>query len=239
MFRANVLGHQGKSLLQSASGLSWPLFWDMMAARCNRMDSCVLQRGVVSVEVDGKIISEVGAGFLILICAIAGDDESGADQLVSKICKLRVFGDENGKMNRSLLDIGGSALVVSQFVWPQICHAATGRVFLCCQARRWQTALRIFATPSKGVPLATGLRSKYESAFTERWTGDILVDTEQHRRQGTNKGTKYVLIWIRTDGRNGNQSSLKSYSNLTVTGLWLGLCLRPLERQRNQRRRRP
>ena len=76
----------------------------------------VLQRvSEASVEVDGKIISEVGAGFLILICAMAGDDESGADQLVRKICKLRVFGDENGKMNRSLLDIGGSALVVSQF----------------------------------------------------------------------------------------------------------------------------
>ena len=67
------------------------------------------------VGVDGDIIGEIGLGFLILICAIVGDEEIEADQLVNKIAKLRVFTDENGKMNRSLLDIGGSALVVSQF----------------------------------------------------------------------------------------------------------------------------
>ena len=90
----------------------------------------VLQRvSEASVEVDGKIISEVGAGFLILICAMAGDDESGADQLVSKICKLRVFGDENGKMNRSLWISGAVRWWSVNLLWPPICHAATGRGF--------------------------------------------------------------------------------------------------------------
>ena len=63
----------------------------------------VLQRvDEASVEVDGEIIGKIGTGFLILICAMAGDEESSADQLVNKISKLRVFADENGKMNRSL-----------------------------------------------------------------------------------------------------------------------------------------
>ena len=76
----------------------------------------LLQRvSEASVEVDEEIIGRIGSGFLIFICALAGDEESVADQLVNKICKLRVFADENGKMNLSLLDIGGGALVVSQF----------------------------------------------------------------------------------------------------------------------------
>lgn len=76
----------------------------------------ILQRvNEASVEVDSKIVGEIGSGFLILICAMTGDDESSADQLVNKITKLRVFADEHGKMNHSLLDVGGSALVVSQF----------------------------------------------------------------------------------------------------------------------------
>ena len=76
----------------------------------------LLQRvNEASVEVNDRIIGKIGSGFLILICAMRGDDESNADQLVNKISKLRVFADENRKMNRSLLDVGGSVLVVSQF----------------------------------------------------------------------------------------------------------------------------
>ncbi len=68
-----------------------------------------------SVRVDGQIIGQSGPGLLILICAMQDDSEADADQLAAKIAKLRIFKDENGKMNRSVLDIGGSALVVSQF----------------------------------------------------------------------------------------------------------------------------
>jgi D-tyrosyl-tRNA(Tyr) deacylase len=67
------------------------------------------------VEVEGKLIGECGHGLLILICAMAGDTEAEADKLAARISKLRVFKDEAGKMNRSILDISGSALVVSQF----------------------------------------------------------------------------------------------------------------------------
>lgn len=68
-----------------------------------------------SVEVDGKTIGQIGPGVLILICAMQNDTQTQADQLAAKIAKLRIFPDEAGKMNRSLKDSGGAALVVSQF----------------------------------------------------------------------------------------------------------------------------
>jgi len=68
-----------------------------------------------SVTVDDAIIGEIEAGLLILVCAMQGDQEAQAEALATKIAKLRIFADEAGKMNRSLLDVGGAALVVSQF----------------------------------------------------------------------------------------------------------------------------
>jgi len=76
----------------------------------------LLQRvSEASVTVDGEVIGQIGQGLLILICAMQGDTTAQADKLASKIAKLRIFADENGKMNRSVADIGGAALVVSQF----------------------------------------------------------------------------------------------------------------------------
>ncbi|MCE8536385.1 D-tyrosyl-tRNA(Tyr) deacylase [Ruegeria pomeroyi] len=68
-----------------------------------------------SVTVDGAVVGQTGPGLLVLVCAMAGDGEAQADQLAAKIAKLRIFKDAAGKMNRSVLDIGGGALVVSQF----------------------------------------------------------------------------------------------------------------------------
>jgi len=68
-----------------------------------------------SVTVDGTLIGAIDAGLLILVCAMQGDTEADADRLAAKIPKLRIFRDDAGKMNKSLADIGGSALVVSQF----------------------------------------------------------------------------------------------------------------------------
>jgi len=67
------------------------------------------------VEVAGVPVGQTGPGLLILVCAIQGDTEAQAEALAAKIAKLRVFRDEAGKMNLSLLDTGGGALVVSQF----------------------------------------------------------------------------------------------------------------------------
>jgi D-tyrosyl-tRNA(Tyr) deacylase len=67
------------------------------------------------VEVDGAIVGAIEQGLLVLVCAEPADSEAIADKLVAKILKLRIFNDENGKMNRSLADTGGGLLLVSQF----------------------------------------------------------------------------------------------------------------------------
>lgn len=76
----------------------------------------VIQRVLnAKVEVDGKTTGEIDNGFLILLGVEQGDDEKCAEILASKTAKLRIFSDNNDKMNLSLLDTGFSALVVSQF----------------------------------------------------------------------------------------------------------------------------
>lgn len=65
--------------------------------------------------VDGEIVGAVEKGLLILVCAMGGDTETEAAKLAAKVAKLRIFKDDQGKMNLSVRDIGGSALVVSQF----------------------------------------------------------------------------------------------------------------------------
>src|SRR6266516_4230113 len=68
-----------------------------------------------SVTVDGKVVGQIGQGLLVLLGVGQDDSEVQVKTLVDKIVYLRIFGDDEGKMNRSLLDIGGQVLVVSQF----------------------------------------------------------------------------------------------------------------------------
>ncbi|MEL6644778.1 MAG: D-aminoacyl-tRNA deacylase [Pseudomonadota bacterium] len=68
-----------------------------------------------SVSVDGTVVGDIGPGLLILVCAMTGDTAQDAETLATKIAKLRIFRDDEGRMNRSVRDAGGSALVVSQF----------------------------------------------------------------------------------------------------------------------------
>lgn len=76
----------------------------------------VLQRvSEARVVVDGETIGEIGRGLLALVCAERGDTPTEADKLLSKMLKLRIFADEAGKMNRSVQDVEGGLLVVSQF----------------------------------------------------------------------------------------------------------------------------
>jgi D-tyrosyl-tRNA(Tyr) deacylase len=76
----------------------------------------VLQRvREARVEVEGVTVGQIGLGLLALVCAERGDSEAEADRLLAKLLKLRVFSDEAGKMNRSVQDIAGGLLVVSQF----------------------------------------------------------------------------------------------------------------------------
>jgi len=67
------------------------------------------------VEIDGQVVGQIGQGLLILLCAERGDTEAVGAKLLQKILKLRIFADEAGKMNRSVQDVQGGLLVVSQF----------------------------------------------------------------------------------------------------------------------------
>jgi D-tyrosyl-tRNA(Tyr) deacylase len=68
-----------------------------------------------SVEIDGERVAEIGEGYLVLLGVTHDDDEAKADLIASRIVSLRIFEDENGKINRSIEDVGGSVIVVSQF----------------------------------------------------------------------------------------------------------------------------
>ena len=76
----------------------------------------ILQRvKFAKVEVDGEVVGEIGKGFLVLLGVAREDDQREAEVLADKIAGLRVFTDENDKMNLSLADIGGEVLVISNF----------------------------------------------------------------------------------------------------------------------------
>ena len=78
-----------------------------------------------SVTIDGEKYSEIGQGILVLLGVEKGDSEQNAEKLAGKIMKLRIFEDENGKMNKSVQDVKGEILVVSQFTLAGDCKKGT------------------------------------------------------------------------------------------------------------------
>ena len=83
--------------------------------RGKAMRALVQRVSRAQVSVSGDVVGEIGPGVMVLVCAMQGDGEAEADKLAAKLSKLRIFKDDEGRMNRSLLDTGGAALVVSQF----------------------------------------------------------------------------------------------------------------------------
>ena len=79
------------------------------------MRAVVQRSGAASVTVGGTVIGQIDSGLVILVCAMPGDTAETSQRLAAKISKLRLFKDDAGKMNLSLMQTGGSALVVSQF----------------------------------------------------------------------------------------------------------------------------
>ena len=76
----------------------------------------VIQRvKCASVEIGGNTVGSCGVGYMILFCAVCGDSEADIDLLARKTANLRIFEDEDGKMNKSILDVQGEILCISQF----------------------------------------------------------------------------------------------------------------------------
>ncbi|MBO5774618.1 MAG: D-tyrosyl-tRNA(Tyr) deacylase [Kiritimatiellae bacterium] len=122
-----------------------------------------------SVEIDGERVAEIGVGYLILLGVTHDDDEAKADALASRILALRIFEDEQGKTNRSIEDVGGSIIVVSQFTL--YADTAHGR----------RPGFSAAARPEKAEPLyervVANLRSKmgHDRVGTGRFGADMKV----------------------------------------------------------------
>ena len=119
----------------------------------------VIQRvSEARVVVDGATIATIGAGLLALVCAERGDGQAQADKLLAKILKLRIFSDEAGKMNRSVVDVAGALLLVSQFTLCAESSKGTRPSFAAAMAPG-QAAVELQALVSelrKKVPVETG-----------------------------------------------------------------------------------
>ena len=77
---------------------------------------CVIQRvSSAKVEIAGETVGAIEAGIMVLVCAMQGDTEENAARLAKKVAALRIFSDDQGKMNKSVIDVAGAALVISQF----------------------------------------------------------------------------------------------------------------------------
>jgi D-tyrosyl-tRNA(Tyr) deacylase len=139
-----------------------------------------------AVLVDGETVGQIGRGFVVLVGVREGDEEADAEYLAQKIAHLRVFSDEEGKFNLSLLDVGGEALVVSQFTLyadtrkgrrPSFAHAARPEVAEPL-IERFVAFLR-----GEGVPVQTG---QFQAMMQVRLENDgpvtILLDSEERHR---------------------------------------------------------
>ncbi len=79
------------------------------------MRALIQRTSGATVTVDDEIVGEIGGGLVVFVCAMRDDTEADSEWLARKTVKLRIFRDEDGRMNHSLLDVGGSAMIVSQF----------------------------------------------------------------------------------------------------------------------------
>ena len=136
-----------------------------------------------SVTVEGKTVGSIGQGFLILLGVGPQDTEREADKLANKVLGLRVFHDEAGKMNRSLEDVGGQVLVVSQFtLYADVRHGRrpsfTGAALPDQAERLYEYFLGRCA--ALGFPLAHGVfGADMQVASVNDGPVTLLVDTEQ------------------------------------------------------------
>ena len=109
-----------------------------------------------SVEIDGQIHGSIGKGFLVLLGVHQEDGEAQAEKIADKICGLRVFEDENGKMNVNPADAGAELLIISQFT-----------LFADCRSRRPGSPISgpgAGSTPPSGTPASASMTSPVSSA---------------------------------------------------------------------------
>ena len=135
------------------------------------------------VRVDGACVGRIGAGLLVLLGVGEHDDEAAADALAAKVAKLRIFADDEGRMNRSVLDTGGEALVVSQFTL--FADARKGNRPSFVRAAAPERANELYgrfcsALEGVGVPVATGtFRAAMEVELVNDGPVTIWLDDDE------------------------------------------------------------
>ena len=144
----------------------------------------VVQRVVRAVvRVDEQLVGSIGQGVLVLLGVAEGDSAADADFMAQKIVELRVFDDEAGKMNRSLAEVGGSVLAVSQFTLLGDCRK--GRRPSFTDAARPELALELFnhfvaQVQARGVTVATGqFGAHMEVELVNDGPVTLLLDSRQ------------------------------------------------------------
>lgn len=120
------------------------------------------------VVVDGETIGEIGPGALVLLCAERGDTDAEADKLLAKLLRLRIFPDAAGKMNRSIQDVQGGLLLVSQFTLAADTSGGNRPSFTNA------------AAPQEGRRLYDYLVSQARVAHPEVQTGRFAADMQVH-----------------------------------------------------------
>ena len=133
------------------------------------------------VDIDGRTVGKTDGGFLVLLGVAVEDTEAQADKLSDKVCGLRVFEDENGKMNRNLEQAGGSLLVVSQFT-----------LFADCKSRR--PGFTGAARPETAIPLYERFMAQCEARGFHVEHGEFGADMQVFSQ---NDGP--VTIWLDTE----------------------------------------
>jgi D-tyrosyl-tRNA(Tyr) deacylase len=134
-----------------------------------------------SVKTENRIIGRTGAGLLVLLGVAKGDRPSDSDYLVNKITNLRIFEDEKGKMNRSLLETGGEMMVVSQFTLLADCRKGRRPSFVGAAGPEPATALYEYFVEqvrSLGIVVATGrFRAMMEVALVNDGPVTIILES--------------------------------------------------------------
>lgn len=123
--------------------------------------------------IDKKVTGKCDEGFMVLLGVVEGDDKTEADKLIKKIPYLRIFEDENGKMNRSLLDIDGGILVISQFTLAADCSHGRRPSFI--NAARPETAIPLYEYVVDGLR-QSGIKSVETGEFGADMAIELLND---------------------------------------------------------------
>ena len=137
------------------------------------------------VEVEGRIVGEIGVGLVALVGVEPSDGTAEADALAGKLVDLRVFADEDGKMNRSVIDVGGAILVVSQFtLYGDVRRGRRPSFTEAAPPDRAQPLIDtvIDATRSRGVRVETGeFGAHMQLSMTNDGPVTLIIEIENGR----------------------------------------------------------